>query len=136
MIDYLLENFDMATKKILLSIIEMGGYPDFSPLYQQAGYEVIKTSTMRKALSLLNQISPDIIIAEFIFAPKYGSFISNVDSLFAMIASKYPTTLLILFVNPSEVHHLEKLQQRYDHLVKVNFLFYPIEQQQLLNCLT
>lgn len=125
----------MATKKILLSIIEMGGYPDFSPLYQQVGYEVIKISTMRKALSLLNQTSPDIIVAEFIFAPKYGSFISNVDSLFAAIASKHPTTLLILFVNSSEVHHLEKLQQRYEHLVKVNLLFYPIKPQQLLNCL-
>jgi len=126
----------MAVKKILLSIIEMGGYPDFSLLYQQAGYEVTKTSTMRKALSLLNKIYPDIIVAEFIFAPKYGSFISNVDSLFAMIAGKYPTTRLILFVNPSEIHHLEKLQQRYDHLVNVNFLFYPIDQQELLNYLT
>ena len=30
----------MADKPLLLSIIEVGGYPDFAPLYRQLGYEV------------------------------------------------------------------------------------------------
>ncbi|OAD18818.1 hypothetical protein THIOM_005578 [Candidatus Thiomargarita nelsonii] len=116
-------------KKILLSIIEIGGYPDFSKLYQEFGYEVIKIKTMRKALSLLKKTRPDIIVAEFIFGPKYSTFISNLDSLFAMIAGKYPDTKLILFVDKAEDHHLEKLRQHY--ALQVDSLFYPIEQQQL-----
>ncbi len=82
----------MLRKKTLISIIEIGGYPDFACLYQQAGYQVIKINTMRKALQFLKNNSPDIIVAEFIFCPKYGFFISNVDSLFAMIAGKHPDT--------------------------------------------
>ena len=27
-------------KRILLSVVEMGGYPNFKPLYEQAGFEV------------------------------------------------------------------------------------------------
>jgi hypothetical protein len=122
-------------KKILLSIIEIGGYPDFSNLYQQAGYKVIKIKPMRKALSLLKKTHPDIIVAEFIFGPKYGPIVSNVDSLFAMIASKYPDTKLILFVNQAEDHHLEKLRQRYANKVKLDSLFYPIQQEQLRDSL-
>ncbi len=90
---------------------------------------------MRKALSFLNKNHPDIIVAEFIFCPKYSFVISNVDSLFAMIAGKYPDTKLILFVDKTEDHHLEKLRQRYTNRVKLESLFYPIQQQQLLNYL-
>lgn len=82
----------MPTPKTLLSIIEIGGYPDFESLYQQTGYEVTKINTMRKALSFLKKNHPDIIVAEFIFCPKYSFVISNVDSLFAMIAGQYPDT--------------------------------------------
>jgi hypothetical protein len=114
--------------KNLLSIIEIGGYPDFSELYQKNGYEVFKINTMRKALSYLNKNSPNIIVAEFIFGPKYGSIISNVDSLLAKIASHFPETKLILFVDKMEVHHLDKLRQRYDDHIKIETLFYPIDK--------
>jgi hypothetical protein len=111
----------------LLSITEMGGYPDFSVLYQQAGYAVAKENTMRKALAWLKNKQPQVIIAEFIFAPKHGLFISNVDSLFSLVASKYPETRIILFVYPEENHHLEKLHRRYTDLIQLNVLFHPIQ---------
>ena len=36
--------------KLLLSIVELGGYPNFTPLYQELGYEVAIETRMRKAL--------------------------------------------------------------------------------------
>ena len=124
------------SKKTLLSIIEIGGYPDFYKIYQQAGYQVNQTNTIRKALSILNKNTHDVIVAEFIFAPKYGTVISNLDSLFAIIASRYPNTQLILFVHKHEDQHLEKLRQRYGTLVKLKSLFFPIQQEQLQQALT
>lgn len=117
--------------KNLLSIIEIGGYPDFSELYKKNGYEVTKINTVRKALSYLNKNNPNIIVAEFIFEPKYGSFISNVDSLLAKISSHHRETKLILFVNKAEDHHLEKLRQRYGDNIKIETLFYPIDSNLL-----
>ncbi len=78
----------MSEQKTLLSIIEIGGYQDFSNLYQQAGYEVIKINMMRKALAFLKTNHPNVIVAEFIFRPKYSFVISNVDSLFALVAGQ------------------------------------------------
>jgi len=37
-----------SNKPVLLSIIELGGYPDFSVLYGNNGYEVVTTDSVRK----------------------------------------------------------------------------------------
>jgi hypothetical protein len=42
-------------KKRLLSIIELGGYPNFTPLYEELGYEVEIATRMRKALGILKK---------------------------------------------------------------------------------
>ena len=38
---YRLTNLMALSNPVLLSIIELGGYPDFSRLYRETGYEVI-----------------------------------------------------------------------------------------------
>ncbi len=114
----------------LLSIVEVGGYPDFSTLYQQLGFQVEKVNTMRNAMSLLKKQFPDLIVAEFNFAPKYGSFISNVDSLMALISGKSPKTRLILFVHKEEQHHLQRLCQRFPD-ISLTTLTYPIQSEKL-----
>jgi len=40
------------TRPLLLSVIELGGYPDFTPLYRQAGYAVLRETRMRKAIRI------------------------------------------------------------------------------------
>ena len=46
----------MSTSKMtLLAIIEQGGYPDFSSIYEEAGYEVEIVKTTRKAISFLKK---------------------------------------------------------------------------------
>jgi disulfide oxidoreductase YuzD len=50
-----------------------------------------------------------------------------------MVAGKYPDTQLILFVDKTEEHHLEKLRQRYANQIQLESLYYPIQPQQLQN---
>ena len=61
----------MSAKKsydpVLLSILELGGYPDFSQLYQSQGYEVVIMPSMRKALRFIKHNRGDGIVAELIF---------------------------------------------------------------------
>jgi hypothetical protein len=42
---------EAENRDLLLSIVELGGYPDFAPLYQRAGYRVVVERNMRKALA-------------------------------------------------------------------------------------
>ena len=55
----------MANEKSLLSIIELGGYPNLSPLYKKHGYEPIVVYSMRKALVALKKMKPAVVVAEF-----------------------------------------------------------------------
>ena len=42
----------MPASRTLLAIIELGGYPNFTPLYESAGYAVTAVVSVRKALGL------------------------------------------------------------------------------------
>ena len=42
-------------QKQLLAIVEYGGYPDFSRLYEQKGYSVIQLNNMRKVIQYLKK---------------------------------------------------------------------------------
>jgi len=59
----------MSTKEkpVLLSIIELGGYPDFTPLYESLGYQVLKADSVRKAVKSIRREKPSVMIAEFNF---------------------------------------------------------------------
>jgi len=130
----------MSVKKVLLSIVELGGYPDFTSLYEQSGYEVIKTNTMRKALAILKKQTPAVIVAEFIYGPTYGSQLSNFESLFAALQStagkdsaQTEPLHLIAFMDKHNRQHFDKLQARFPR----NKVFYfPINPEDLKAYLT
>ncbi len=44
-----------AKRATLLAIIEQGGYPNFTPLYEQAGYQIVVERSTRKALAFLKK---------------------------------------------------------------------------------
>lgn len=118
-------------QKSLLAIVERGGYPDFTPLYESLGYRVITTPSMRKALGLLKQHKPDVITAEFIYSPMYSARISNLESLFAALQSQQLSPQLFIFIDKEELHHLHKLEMQ--HYVS-HTLTYPIYAEKLLDC--
>ena len=118
----------MAEQKILLSIVELGGYPDLTGVYEACGFSVIKANTMRKALTLLKKQAPAVIVAEFIYGPTYGSQLSNFESLFAALQRDAPAAHLIALMDNANGKHFDKLKSRFSaHQV----FYFPINQDEL-----
>ena len=77
-------------------IIELGGYPNFTPLYQELGYEVVIATRMRKALAILKKCQPDVIVTEFNFQSDFRDRTSSLESLLAVV-QRLPATRVIVF---------------------------------------
>ena len=114
-------------RRTLLSIIELGGYPNFTPLYQQTGYDVESVASVRKALGLLKKIDPDVIVAEFNFQSDFRDRTSSLESLLAVV-QRMPRTKVIVFYENEQAHQLAKLMARFPvH----EALAYPIDVRKL-----
>ncbi len=112
----------------LLAVIEQGGYPDFNEVYKSAGFDINTVHSTRKALAFIKRQPPDIIVAEFIYSPSYGSKISNFEALTAGMQRDAPNARLIALIDPHNLTHLESLA---DQLPQHEVLHFPISNQQL-----
>ena len=116
---------------LLLSIIESVGIPDLSPDYRNMGFEVRNASSLRKGLNIIKRESPDIILAQFIYAPTYGSQLSNFEALYAAMQCQTVNAKLVALAEREELPHLQRVGQRVPvHAV----ITYPIDRQSLLDC--
>jgi len=103
----------MANVKSLLSIVELGGYPDLSPLYKKHGYQPMVVYSMRKALVALKKIKPAVIVAEFNYQSDFRDRTSSLESLIA-VAQRNINIKLIVFYEKEYLHQFEKLKERYN----------------------
>jgi len=117
----------LIPEKLLLSIIELGGYPNFTPLYKSLGYEVAVETRMRKALGFLKQHQPDVIVAEFNFQSDFRDRTSSLESLLAVV-QRMPATRVIVFYEKEFTSQFEKLRSR---LPVCDALTFPIEESAL-----
>lgn len=120
-----------GARRRLLSIIELGGYGNFAPLYERAGYEVSTIVSMRKALAALKQAVPDVIVAEFNFQSDFRDRTSSLESLLAVV-QRHPHTRVIVFYDKEQAHQLARLQARHPIFAA---LPYPISEAELEDCL-
>ena len=120
-----------AQNRLLLAIIELGGYPDFKPLYRALGYEVAIETRMRKAIGFLKQHKPDVIVAEFNFQSDFRDRTSSLESLLAVV-QRLPGTLVIVFYEKEYASQFEKLQAR---LPVHHALPFPVNESDLRGCL-
>lgn len=121
----------MAAARALLSITELGGYPDFTPLYEKAGYTVTKATSVRKAITALKSLKPDVIVAEFNFQSDFRDRTSSLESLLAVI-QRSPSTRVIVFYDKEYEHQLARVTSRFPiHAT----LAYPIQPGALEACL-
>ena len=116
----------------LLSIVELGGYPNLSSLYRTAGYEVVTANSMRKALALMKKHPPNVIVAEFNYQSDFRDRTSNLESLLATLQTRCPGAKLIVFFEKEQEKHLERLLARFPVLATLSF---PIDQAQLSDIL-
>jgi hypothetical protein len=120
-----------SPKRLLLSIIELGGYPDFKPIYRQAGYEVESAASVRKALGLLKKLSPDVIVAEFNFQSDFRDRTSSLESLLAVV-QRTPKTKVIVFYEKDHAHQLTRLTNQYPIHETLAFPIDPAQLEQSL----
>lgn len=98
------------TDKILLSIVEMGGYGNLQSLYERTGYTVETVTTMRKAMSLAKKIKPVVIVAEFNYQSDFRDRTSNLESLLATV-QRLPDTRVLVIYEKEYVKKFEKMQE-------------------------
>ncbi|MEM7402001.1 MAG: hypothetical protein AAF304_08650 [Pseudomonadota bacterium] len=122
----------MSKKKSLLSIIELGGYPDLSSTYKKYGYKPIVVYSMRKALTVLKKEKPKVVVAEFNYQSDFRDRTSTLESLIA-VAQRNTAMKLVIFYEKEYVHQFEKLQSRYEFYAS---FAYPIAEHQIEEVLT
>ena len=115
----------------LLAIYEMGGYPNFLPLYHSLGFSVQVVNSIRKARSLLKKEVPDVIVAEYNFQSQFRDRSSNLETLMAIL-EKYGETKVIAFYDSETAHKLALFQQ---HFPLFATLPYPVNEQKLQDAL-
>lgn len=112
----------------LLMIVELGGYPNFEPLYRDCGYQVEKVHSMRKAQAWLKRNRPEVVVAEFHFDPELRDRMSNLESLIATLQRYQNVTKVIVFIDSTHRQRLVKLQERF---AVFGALDYPIDEVKL-----
>ena len=116
----------------LLAIVEMGGYPDFTPLYRRVGFRPEKLHAVRKAQGWLKKNRPAVVVAEFHFDPELRDRMSNLESLFATLQRYAPEARMIVFIDSSHRDRLQGVEARFPVF---GALDYPIDEQALAGLL-
>lgn len=121
----------MEKNKRLLSITELGGYPDFTELYLAKGFASEVVTTMRKALRNLKQHKYDVIVAEFNFQSDFRDRTSSLETLMAVLQQMDNVSVIIFYEKEYE-HQFEKLRARFSFHAEIS---YPIDKEKLTSAL-
>jgi len=116
---------------LLLSIVELGGYPDFSTLYQQKSFAVEQAESMRKATKLLKKIKPAVVVAEFNFQSDFRDRTSSLETLMATV-QRIPNCKVIVFYETEQRIQLERLLAVFNVFATIAF---PINEADLSQAL-
>lgn len=118
-------------KPLLLAVSEIGGYPNFTPLYESLGYEVIAETKMRKALKVLKKRIPDVIVAEFNYQSDFRDRTSSLESMMS-VTQRFSNIKVVIFYDKEHEAQLARLQARYDIHKTLSF---PIQEASLKSIL-
>jgi len=114
-------------KPVLLAIIEVGGYPDFTSVYESFGYEVIKAESVRKAVKLIKKHKPVVMVAEFNFQSDFRDRTSGLETLLSS-AQGVADTNMIVFYEKEFSEHYQRFLQNYQVAASLTF---PVDESQL-----
>lgn len=114
-------------KPLLLAIIELGGYPDFSALYRDHGYEVISTDSVRKAVKLIRKHHPAVIVAEFNFQSDFRDRTSSLETVFSSLQGVTDANVIVFYEN-EYLHQYERLRSQFSVFASLPF---PIDESEL-----
>jgi len=118
----------MSTDRpILLSIIEFGGYPDFTSLYSELGYQVEKTNSVRKAVKLIRKYKPQVMVAEFNFQSDFRDRTSNLETLLSSTQGVTDSSMVVFYEKEFEPQY-QRFLQVFDVAASLTF---PVDEVQL-----
>lgn len=118
-------------KPVLLSIIELGGYPDFTSLYESLGYQVVKADSVRKAVKLIRKAKPLVMVAEFNFQSDFRDRTSSLETLLSSTQGVTNANMIVFYEKEFEPQY-----QRFLQCFEVSAsLIFPIEEVQLRSAL-
>lgn len=116
---------------VLLMITELGGYPDFSPLYESCGYRVVKSDSVRKSVKLIRQHKPSVIVAEFNFQSDFRDRTSSLETVLSSTQGVTNADMIVFFEKDEEVQYQRFLAS---HEVAGSLCF-PVEEADLKSTL-
>lgn len=117
----------MSPRPLLLSIVEIGGYPDFTTLYRTCGFEVMRADSMRKAVKVLKKNQPRVVVAEFNFQSDFRDRTSSLETLMSMV-QRMPDTRVIVFYEQEQASQLQRLLNVFPVFATLAF---PIDRDEL-----
>lgn len=97
--------------KKLLAVIEFLAHAKFPAFYKGLGFDVTTEWQVRKAVSLVRKMKPDVIVADFYFQSDFRDRLSNLESLLAT-AQPLKDTRILVFYEPQDEAALDKVRQR------------------------
>ena len=124
------------SNKTLYSLVESPAHPKFSELYQRLGFNEVRLTSSRKAMSELKKTTPDYVVAEFFYG--YGNNyaginISNLDVFLHALRRYAPDSKVIVLVEKPERQYVDKLMELFSiH----EALVYPVTETQMESALS
>lgn len=112
---------------LLMSVVELGGYPNFTPLYQRLGYRVEVITSGRKAITTLKKAQPAVVVAEFNFQFEFRDRTSNLETILAVLQHNAGVKVIV-FYHREEEAKLEQVRERFPGFIALG---YPIEEAAL-----
>ena len=100
-----------AAPKKLLAVIEFIEHAQYPAIYKALGYDVTTEWQVRKAVSLIRKIKPDVIVADFYFQSDFRDRLSNLESLLAATQLLKDFKVLV-FYEPANEHVLTRVRER------------------------
>ena len=112
---------------LLIQVVELGGYPNFTALYQRLGYRVETVNTGRKAIGMLKKLQPAVVVSEFNYQFDFRDRTSNLESILAVL-QPLNERRVIVFYDGAEQEQLDKVAARFPGFTA---MAYPIEEADL-----
>lgn len=125
------------SNRVLLSIVEQGGYPDFTNLYVRCNFQVTTLRNMRKAISFVKKNQPQVIVAEFNHQSDFRDRTSSLESLLATLQkislAGHSPVKVVVFYEQEYLAQLRKLQAVFSDFTA---MAYPIGEAELQSVLS
>ena len=104
----------MPSAKTILFVTDYGIYPEISRALIASEHDVKIEHLMRKAIKVVKNNPPDLLIAEFFHEPQFRDRISNLESILSQIQRNCKKSKTLLLIYPEHKHWLPQLQEMFN----------------------